>query len=75
MNEHKQTVNTDGIITGKMKDVATEDFAKIGGKLGSYQKDEGQIGGKLGSDENEAKVMLLKDDGTEESGGCEGVVS
>ena len=75
MNEYKQTVNTDGIITGKMKDVATEDFAKIGGKLGSYQKDKGQIGGKLGSYENEADVMLLKDDGMKGSGVGESVVS
>jgi hypothetical protein len=76
MNEYKQTVGTNSIITRKLKLVATKDFAKIGDTLGSYQKDEGKIGGKLGSYENEADVMLLsKDDMMKESGGCESVVS
>ena len=76
MNEYKQTVGTNSIITCKLKDVATKDFAKMGDKLGSYQKEERKIGGKFGSYENEADVMLLsKDDMMKESGGCESVVS
>jgi hypothetical protein len=76
MNEYKQTVGTNSIITRKLKHVATKDFAKIGDTLGSYQKEEGKIGGKFGSYENEADGMLLsKDDMMKESGGCESVVS
>ncbi len=76
MNEYKQTVGTNSIITRKLKDVATKDFAKIGDKLGSYQTEEGKTGGKLGSYENKSDVMILsKDDMIKESGGCESVVS
>ena len=68
MNEYKQTVGTNGIITGKLKDVTN--------KLGSYLKEEGQIVGKLGSYENEADVMLISNDGImKERGGCKSVVS
>jgi hypothetical protein len=62
MNEYKQTVGTNSIVTRKLKDVGTKDFAKIGDKFCSYQKEEGKIGGKLGSYENEADVMLLSKD-------------
>jgi hypothetical protein len=76
MNEYKQTVGTNSVITPKLKHVATKDFAKIGDTLGSYHKEEGKIGGKFGSYENEADVMILsKDDMMKESGGCESVVS
>ena len=76
MNEYKQTVGTNSIITRKLKDVATKNFAKNGDTLGSYQKEEGKIGGKFGSYENEADVMLLsKDDMMKERGGCESLVS
>ena len=76
MNKCKQTVGTNGIVTGKLKDVATKDFVKTGDKLGGYLKEEGKFGGKLCSYENEAGVMLLSnDDIMMECGGSKSVVS
>jgi hypothetical protein len=72
MDAYKQTVGTNAVTTGKLKDVAT---AKIGDKLDSYHKEDGIIGGKLGSYETEADVVLLKDDGMKGSGVGESVVS
>jgi len=72
MDEYNQTVGTNAITTGTLKDVAT---AKIGDKLDSYHKEEGMIGGKLGSNETEANVILLKDDGMKGSGVRESDVS
>mgnify|MGYP006198967569 FL=1 len=69
---YKQTVGTNAVTTGTLKDVTT---AKIGEKLDSYHKEEKMIGGKLGSYEKEADVMLLKDDGMKGSGVRESIVS
>ena len=72
MDEYKQTVGTNAVTTGTLKDVAT---AKIGEKLDSYHKEEKQIEDKLGSYETEADVILLKDDGMKGNGIGESVVS
>ena len=63
MNEYMQTVGTNVITSGTLKDLVIEGIAKIGDKVGCYHKEEGKIRCKLGSYEEEADVIFLEDYG------------
>jgi hypothetical protein len=63
MNEYMQTVGTNVMTSGTLKDLVIEGIAKIGDKVGGYHKEEGKIGCKLGSYEEEADFIFLEDYG------------
>ena len=75
MNEYMQTVGTNVITSGTLKDLVIEGIVKIGDKVGGYHKEEGKIRCKLGSYEEEADVIFLEDYGMKGISVWESIVS